>query len=472
MLEKGDVIGPFESSELKKIEGFTLETLVCPETLGDNSMHWKPASFYIDFGGQEKVGEIKSGLTGGQNTKLTAGDNISIEEYFANIYQNENSGLSEILGIPDELENSDMYLGRFLQRELRPDSKTKNTKVRRIERELEKERRKYERTFGPQGKILSREIAPPAKEKTDFSETFRPITERGPAAQPVVNAAAAPAAVSPVPPPAKPAEPEPITVTEFALGTARSLKLKHDDGVKKAETAAVKTVKQDSPEDIFVKDVPAESRVEERLKTANPETDPDITFNVKRTQLKAQDIAAPKEKKPHSTRTLAAITALFIFAFLASMFYIYQKYQQETPPPQNFAMAVPYVEPVAPEKQILPPEVPAAAAVPAVLPAPPSSPKAKTNDIGDAAIAIAKNYFLENKNATVDNFLNTYFEQYRRQGYAAAWSSEALHKDIYIVKYRLTKTRQEPIVYIFEVDTKKGTVTGALNNLTLDLLDM
>lgn len=469
MLEKGDVIGPFESSELKKIQGFSLETLVCPETLGDNPTHWKPASFYIDFGGREKVTEIKSGLTGPQNKKLTVNDKISIEDYFSNIYQNEHSELSEILGIPDELENSDMYLGRFLQRELRPDSKTKNTKVQRIERELEQEQRKYERTFGAPGKILSRDITtPPAKEKTDFVETLKPVTARGPAAQPpkeqpVVNAAA-PTPAAATPPPAK-KEPEPITVTEFSLGAAQTLRLKKEDSVKKAEAAPAK---QDSPEDIFVKDIPAETRVEEPVKTVNPETDPNITFNVKRTQLKAQNIAVPvKINKPQSKKMLAVVTALFIFIFLSSMIFIYKQYQPAAA--QGFTAQA--AEP-APVQPVLPPEVPAAAAVPAVLPPPPAPVKTQSNGAGDAAITIAKNYFLKSKNATVENFLNNYFEQYRRQGYAAAWSSEPLHKDIYIVKYRLTKTRQEPIVYIFEVDTKKGVISGALNNLTLDLLDM
>ncbi|GHT38903.1 hypothetical protein FACS189437_00830 [Bacteroidia bacterium] len=467
MLEKGDVIGPFESSELKKMPGFSLETLVCPETLGDNAFHWKPASFYFDFGGNEKV-EIKSGLAGGQTGKLTVNDKISIEEYFTNVYQNEHSELSDILGIPDDLENSDMYLGRFLQRELRPETKTKNTKIRKIERELEKERRKYDRTFGPQGKILSREVSPlPVKEKPDFIENFKIIPRRVTAPPPAKEPVAAPAE-------AKQPEPAPASLPNaFAIDKAETLRLKEDDGVKQAAGA----IKQDSPEDIFVREIPPQTHVEEPLKTVNPETDHNLTFSVKRTKLKAQNIAAPEEeKKPQSKKTVAALTALCILIFFSSIVFIFIKYQRQTPAPvieqqEQFAKTS-EPEPPAPAPEVESAAVPVPAPAPVILPPPPSNDRTKTDEAAGRAVEIARNHFLKNKNATIENFLNTYFEQYRRQGYAAVWSVEHLHNDVYIVKYRLTKTRQEPIVYIFEVNTNKGIVSGALNNLTLDLLDM
>ena len=64
-------------------------------------------------------------------------------------------------------------------------------------------------------------------------------------------------------------------------------------------------------------------------------------------------------------------------------------------------------------------------------------------------------------------------QRYSRElanGYGAMWSAEPLHRDVYVVKYRLAKTRKEPIVYIFQVDTAKKKLTGALNNITLDLV--
>ena len=67
-------------------------------------------------------------------------------------------------------------------------------------------------------------------------------------------------------------------------------------------------------------------------------------------------------------------------------------------------------------------------------------------------------------------YLDHLYRDKLSQGYTGAWSAEPLHKNAYIVKYRLTKTRMEPIVYVFQADVSKGTLTGALNNVALDLL--
>ena len=67
-------------------------------------------------------------------------------------------------------------------------------------------------------------------------------------------------------------------------------------------------------------------------------------------------------------------------------------------------------------------------------------------------------------------YLNQLYRPQLTQGYTASWSVEPLHKSTYIVKYRLTKTRMEPVVYIFQADVEAGKLTGALNNITLDLV--
>ena len=56
------------------------------------------------------------------------------------------------------------------------------------------------------------------------------------------------------------------------------------------------------------------------------------------------------------------------------------------------------------------------------------------------------------------------------QGYTATWGAEPLYKDTYIVKYRLTKTRKEPIIYVFQANVAANKLTGALNNISLDLV--
>lgn len=103
------------------------------------------------------------------------------------------------------------------------------------------------------------------------------------------------------------------------------------------------------------------------------------------------------------------------------------------------------------------------------IPVPPP-PTVRVSPLQEKALAIAKNYLLPTQHVTVENYLNKLYAVQLSQGYEGAWSAEPLHKSTYIVKYRLTKTRTEPVVYVFQVDTSTGKLTGALNNITLDLV--
>ena len=88
----------------------------------------------------------------------------------------------------------------------------------------------------------------------------------------------------------------------------------------------------------------------------------------------------------------------------------------------------------------------------------------------ELAKEIVQNYSLGAGRGTIAQYLQQRYQQELQSGYASMWSAEPLHKDVYVVKYRLAKTRKEPIVYIFQVDTAKKKLTGALNNITLDLV--
>ena len=88
----------------------------------------------------------------------------------------------------------------------------------------------------------------------------------------------------------------------------------------------------------------------------------------------------------------------------------------------------------------------------------------------EQALEIVQNYVLDNNRGTVKNFLNQHYADKLAAGYTEVWSAEPLHRNTYVVKYRLSKTRQEPIMYIFQADTAKKKLTGALNNITLDLV--
>lgn len=103
-------------------------------------------------------------------------------------------------------------------------------------------------------------------------------------------------------------------------------------------------------------------------------------------------------------------------------------------------------------------------------PAPPPAVKPQAVSASDKALSAVQNYTLSGGRGTVAAYLDHLYRDKLSQGYIGAWSAEPLHKNAYIVKYRLTKTRMEPIVYVFQADVSKGTLTGALNNVALDLL--
>ena len=81
-----------------------------------------------------------------------------------------------------------------------------------------------------------------------------------------------------------------------------------------------------------------------------------------------------------------------------------------------------------------------------------------------------QNYQLSGSRGTIASYFDRLYQTKKAQGYTGSWSAEPLHKSTYIVKYRLTKTRMEPIVYVFQADAASGKLTGALNNIALDLV--
>ncbi|MBR3898794.1 MAG: hypothetical protein IKJ44_00800, partial [Elusimicrobiaceae bacterium] len=83
---------------------------------------------------------------------------------------------------------------------------------------------------------------------------------------------------------------------------------------------------------------------------------------------------------------------------------------------------------------------------------------------------IVQNHSLGAERGSVAQYLQKRYQKELQSGYVGVWSAEPLHRDVYVVKYRLAKTRKEPIVYIFQADTAKNKLTGALNNITLDLV--
>lgn len=112
------------------------------------------------------------------------------------------------------------------------------------------------------------------------------------------------------------------------------------------------------------------------------------------------------------------------------------------------------------------PAVPSASRSALETPVPPPAPLTAA----DKALAAVQNHQLPGGKGTVASYFDRIYKTQLSQGYTGNWSTEALHKNLYIVKYRLSKTRMEPIVYVFQADAARGRLTGALNNIALDLV--
>jgi len=154
---------------------------------------------------------------------------------------------------------------------------------------------------------------------------------------------------------------------------------------------------------------------------------------------------------------LAMLLALGAVLGLQHFYADAQSAAADVPVPASVSAQPPAAVRSAPETEI--PSVPARPAPP------PSRPSA-----GDKALAAVQNYQLADNKGTIASYFDRLYQARLAQGYKGEWSSEPLHKNTYIVKYRLTKPRVEPVVYVFQADAAQGRLTGALNNIALDLV--
>ena len=87
-------------------------------------------------------------------------------------------------------------------------------------------------------------------------------------------------------------------------------------------------------------------------------------------------------------------------------------------------------------------------------------------DIEEQVIDIVKNTNLAKKGESIGAYLqNTYGAEYQY-----SWSAKPFTDNVYIVEFFASQVRSEPYVYLFRVDMDQKKITGALNNITLDLL--
>lgn len=93
----------------------------------------------------------------------------------------------------------------------------------------------------------------------------------------------------------------------------------------------------------------------------------------------------------------------------------------------------------------------------------------KSSENVKKSIEIVKNYNLSDGRGTISNWFMNNFASSKQVN--DEWSSTLLQNNIYVVQYRVIRPRQEPLVYQFEVDVEKGTITRGINNNAIELLE-
>lgn len=436
VFEHGDVVGPFTTEEIKKRSAFSGETLICPENAADDHLQWKPAAFFDGFS-TAGPGQTPPAAQKTLKEDAPAPADISIDDYFRDFYDAESAGLSDILGIPRDLADSDLHLGRFLQDNIigKP-SKRKNTEIKAI---------------------------PPSANQPETYEEYQARRQReGEAHQKsisskIINPAAAPA----------PSAPDPLEDT-IKLSPVKEEVL----APVQKETSAQKPQQQQQPApahgpEEIVPAQPAHAAAQpapdatERAKRENSFNT--IDFDIARRKVTGEAVNLPKKTKQKPFIFYFSMVLVFFGALFGIVYNVPGILQPSASPARPAALIEPPAQSAT--KAEVKPEV-NAAPLP-IVPAP-TLLEARIKE----AVEVAKKYQLSANRGELEAYFNGYFKNYFEQGYASAWSAEHLYRDSYIVKYRLVKPRKEPIVYIFETDLNKKTIVGALNNSAMDLLDL
>ncbi|MBI4656511.1 MAG: hypothetical protein HY746_07185 [Elusimicrobia bacterium] len=105
---------------------------------------------------------------------------------------------------------------------------------------------------------------------------------------------------------------------------------------------------------------------------------------------------------------------------------------------------------------------------------PTSSPAAfetASNENIKKVLDIVKNYKLGGGRGTVSNWFGNSFLSGSQSGMNEEWTATILHGNVFVVQYRLLRSKQDPLVYQFEVDIDKNTIVRGINNNAIELLD-
>ena len=471
-----DVIGPYTPGDLVSNKSFSATSLICPEEFSDDGDHWQPAALFAELKAllAQKAREAQDADTSLEDemdtllkersplsfdqTPTDSGSGLEIpkkpskpgpiEDYFNNIKEED---LGNILGIPDPNDDSDMDLAHALEKQL---SKTSSTRREQLQNTLTEQPapNTLEQThhvatatevFGPQTPADEQALTMP----TLPPSTMPMIANEQPAAQPAPQ----PEQAQPQPTAQGqsasqiPATSQEIAATDFAHPAQPDQPTEPTQPVADKPQEPTEEVQQISDPALLRAEKIEVNSVRARLKQ---------TKQMKDFLTETQNTHLKKQYKAQRKIMVALLAAL---AILIALIVTLQFKKPSTPLP----VSTPAQE--ARKQELLTPAAPVATPPPAVVAAQPLSQEQK-------ALAIVQNYQLSGQRGTLANYLNRIYKNQLAHGYSASWQAEPLYKNAYIVKYRLTKSRKEPIIYVFQADVAANKLTGALNNISLDLV--
>lgn len=474
-----DVVGPFTTKELVANKGFGATSLICPEEFSDDGDHWQPAGLFAEVKAlliknapeesdatfEEEMDSLlkeRSPLSFDESPTDSPALEIPkkpskpgpIEDYFNNIKEED---LGDILGIPDPNDNSDMDLAHALEKQL---AKTSSTRRRQLE---EEEKAAQENVPDPI------EATHHVATATEVFATKAPLAKDEPPTLPPLPSSTLPVLENEQA--TKPAaaiqftsdEPEelanPQPAQALALQTKQNVVAATDFANPSAEKS---TQEQPAPakEDSDVKIIPNPALLRaEKIEVNSVRARLKQTQEMKDFLNETQNSHLKRQYKAQRRILIILLATLAIMIALVCVMQFKKRSGQTVSPAPVTTPAKTYTQELLNETPLV------------ATPAPAQTVEPESDSSQEQiALSTVQNYVLSGNRGTIANYLNRLYQTQLTQGYSANWGVEPLYKDTYIVKYRLTKTRKEPIIYVFQVNTATRKLTGALNNISLDLV--
>lgn len=466
-----DVTGPFSLKELSQNKSFSESSLVCPENFSDDGDHWQVAATFDDFKPlfahtaptedtatfeQEMDTLLKEASPLAFDETPSEGPGLQIpkkpakpgpiEDYFNRIKEED---LGDILGIPNPNENSDMDLAHALQKQLANTSSTRR-------REQEQETPADLQTAAELTKANQTHHVASATEVFATQTTAAVALQTAPAPQPtptmpLVELPTMPTVSTPLPMHTQEPKPAGQEPEELVPAPAPATQVAAPQTEPQPEPTIVPDPAQLRREKVEVNSVRARLKQTQEMK--------DFLHETQNNRLKRET----------RTQRRVIVMLIMLLVILGGLLITFQFHRHESAEPAALQAPVSTAQELLAETP--PPSKPQAplAATPA-LRAPQAAVNAQNTGKEQKALEIVQNHPLSGQRGTLANYLNHIYKSQLSQGYTGTWAAEPLYKNTYIVKYRLTKTRKEPIIYVFQADVAQGKLTGALNNISLDLV--